>query len=289
MKKIFQLVLNNLSKISGKKILYLSSSNYQEPKNFAVKSKYNFWYCGNVFDQGDIAYGIANNGLVDKYDSELVKKIITKLKKDFVFYDIGANTGWYTMLSSSINNDCTVHSFEPVQEHIDCLKESIFLNRKEKQVTIHEIALSNKKGEVEIKLAGTGSSIEENFLKVNKGSRKIKTNALDSFMEEMPLPDFIKIDVEGHEYKVLQGSDQIINKSKPILFIEICYSLNNDNRDFINKDFDDIFTFLNKKGYVVYKSDGSKLEKITTFEKKDGVDMYLFLNPEKHSDIIKSI
>jgi len=288
MRNLFQKLLNVLSKISGKKVIYLSNK-YQEPKNFAVKSKYDFWYCGNVFDSYDIAYGIANNGIVDKYDSELVRKIITKLKNDFVFYDIGANTGWYTMLSSSINNDCVVHSFEPVQEHIDCLKESVFLNRKEKQVTIHEIALSDKKGEVQIKLAGTGSSIEENFLKVDKGSRKIKTDTLDNLINEIPLPDFIKIDVEGHEYKVLQGADQIIDKSKPVLFIEICYSLNNDNRDFINKDFDNIFSSLNKKGYIVYKSNGTTLEKLDTAVRTDGVDMYLFLNPEKHADIIKSL
>ena len=52
---------------------------------------------------------------------------------------------------------------------------------------------------------------------------EVVIDTLDNSMEKFSItkPDFIKIDVEGFEYKVLQGAHKTLSKYKPILFIEL--------------------------------------------------------------------
>lgn len=289
-KQILDKFLNIISKITGKKVLYINK-NYIKYNNLAVKSKYGFWYCGNVFDQTDIAYGIAYSGSVEPYDTELVHKILNLLKKDYTFYDIGANTGWYSMLAAKTSDSSKVLSFEPLAEHLECLKESSNINKFNSIISITPLALSDSEGEAEILLAGSGSSLEKNFLKENQGSVLIKTDRLDSLVSanDHPLPDFIKIDVEGHEYSVLLGARETISRSVPILFIEIAYSLKNIGRKFINDKYIETFSFLRSIGYEAYIVKDEMIRKYDPNEKIDGVWMYLFLNENKHRNVMQNI
>lgn len=287
-KSIFDFVLNLLSKITSKKVLYIATS-YIQPTNLAVKSKYGFWYCGNVFDQTDIAYGIASHGDVESFDSSLVTKILQSFDKNFVFYDIGANTGWYTMLAASLSPVSSIFCFEPVAEHAECLLESSKLNRFEERVSIHQIALSDSSGKMPILLAGSGSSLEKDFLSTNLGSRMVDIKTLDSFVDEtnIPLPYFIKIDIEGHEYKALLGAKATILKSSPVLFVEIARTLKNIHREFVHKDYEAIFALLSSWGYLPFIAKDDTLKKFDTAQKEDGVYMFLFLHKEKHSQLLK--
>jgi hypothetical protein len=98
--------------------------------------------------------------------------------------------------------------------------------------------------------------------------------------KQIPLPDFIKIDVEGYEYKVLQGAKNTLRSSKPILFIEIAKTFN--DRHFTNKDFLSIFTFLSSLDYEPYLVKENKVRHFEPTEIIDGVNMYLFLNKKTH-------
>jgi hypothetical protein len=97
MRKIFVFITSILEKISGKKIAYF----FKQPKMLgqtAVKSSLGFWYAGDVLESHDIAYGILNNGYVEKDETDAAKKILEYLlrqKPSLAFYDIGANTGYF--------------------------------------------------------------------------------------------------------------------------------------------------------------------------------------------------
>lgn len=285
MQSYFIQFLNLVSHISKKKVIYLSG-NYSNENNLAVKTKFGFWYCGNVFEYSDIAHGFANNGTIEDNDLTLVETIIKYYKEDtsFIFYDIGSNTGPYTLLATSTHPSLQTHSFDPVKEHLVTLNESILLNRFEQRVTTHEIGLSNANKEETIYLAGSGSTVEKEFINEGTPKRQIKLRVLDDYIEEknLPLPSFIKIDVEGHEYHTLQGCQKTLEKSSPILFIEIAKSLTNIGRDFVHKDFDAIFEMLEKNKYRAFTLDGTTLTKKDTLTTPDGVHMYLFLHQEKH-------
>lgn len=279
-KKIFDIFLKIVSKITNKKFTYVSNSQKSWP--ISVKSKYGFWYCGDIFDQADIAYGIASKGVVEAFDTEVVVSILKKLKPDYTFYDIGSNTGWYTMIASTISTTSNVYSFEPIIEHLEYQKETITLNRKDNQVKVFEIALSDHTGIETIRLAGSGTTLENDFLEVDFGVRKITVKKLDEMVQEhsIPGPDFIKIDVEGHEYKVLQGAKKTLKQELPILFVELAKTFNHIH--FTNKTFEKTFLFLSELGYSPYIVNNNDVKKFNPSTDIDGVHMYLFLHKEKH-------
>lgn len=279
-----------LEKMTGKRVLFIES-NIVQGNRTAVLSEYGFWYAGNIFNMADIAYGIAINGSVEKNETILVKKILGLIssKKDSVsFYDIGANSGYYGILSAFLYKEKTqVYSFEPLAEYADCIKKSVYLNRLD-NLTIFEFGIGNKDEEKTMYLAGTGSTVENGFSGGNvTGERKISIKKIDGIVQSkaIALPDFIKIDVEGHEFKVLQGAENSIRKNKPVLFIEIAHSLEAIGRHYINKDYQKTFEFLGQIGYRSYRLQDGKLCEFDYNGIAKHIDMYLFLHTSGHAQL----
>jgi len=259
--------------------------------NTAALSKDGFWYAGNVFNMANIAYGIATKGAVEKHETVLVKKIldyITSEKHLTSLYDIGANSGYYGILSAFLYRDkIKVCSFEPLPEYVDCIKKSVYLNRLD-NITIFQFGIGNKDEEKTMYLAGTGSTLENGFSGDNiTNTIKIPVKRIDGIVESnsIILPDFMKIDVEGHELKVLQGAESAIRKNKPVLFIEIACSLRAVGRSYINSDYERTFVFLNKIGYKSYRIRGGKLCKFDYNDVPEYIDMYLFLHTDRHAQL----
>lgn len=293
MQKIFIQFLNTLSRVTKKRVIYITD-NYINENNLAVKTKLGFWYCGNVFNYGDIAYGFASNGVIEDFDMSIVQSILSlsNTNKTYTFYDIGCNTGPYTLLAATSNETTHVHSFDPVKEHLVTLKQALALNRFENRVTLHEVGLSSENKQETIYLSGSGSTVEKDFLNGDVPTRTIQLESLDNYIltNKLPLPNFIKIDVEGHEYYAIEGATKTLQESKPILFIEIALHLGNIGRDFTNKNFDKIFTKLESLGYEAYVSYKDTLVKRNAVIINDGVFMYLFLDKETHlknNDLLK--
>ncbi len=160
-RKFFDFFIKILQKIINKKIVYCSKNENNILGKTAVKSSFGFWYVGDVLDTTNISYGILNNGLVEKNETNLVIKILKKLikRKNVCFYDIGANTGYYGILAGYLGKGkIKCYSFEPVKEFCDCLQESVHLNHLEDIIRIFNFALDNKNTKENICLSGSGSS-----------------------------------------------------------------------------------------------------------------------------------
>ena len=98
---------------------------------------------------------------------------------------------------------------------------------------------------------------------------KVKTAKLDDILIDHKI-GFIKIDVEGHEKNVLNGSKNLIKKYKPNLLIEI------EERHSKEK-VEDTISFINNLGYKSYfcsKSDLLDTSRLTNFKSKNN---YIFL------------
>ncbi len=253
----------------------------------ATKSNLGFWYAGDVLNESDIAYGIMRNGIVEKEDITLVKNILSQLPKDdFVFFDIGANSGLYGIATAHLFPKSRVFSFEPLTEYIKIIKENAFLNRLEDRYQYFETALGETETTGNIELAGSGSSLTPGFLGKNSNNetREIKISSLDKLQqkENIPLPDFIKIDVEGFELSVLKGSSETLKQSKPLLFIEIANTLRRGHDTYVNKEAKQVFDLLLSLGYNGYVvKDGVKPTSEALSE--EGVFMYLFTNTKNET------
>ena len=190
----------------------------------------------------------------NKFEIEIVI-LKSLIKKDFTCFDIGCCHGSYARLFAKLSKQ--VYAFEPEKENFDYLKEVM----SQKNLKIYNIAISNKKNLSKLYIPkinhkkNTGmSSLSQNMnnenFKLNRYndlvSQKVKTITLDSFVRENKIKkiDFIKIDVEGHELKVLEKTTNILKNNRPILMIEIL----NDKK----KKYKKVFKLMSKNNYLSY-------------------------------------
>ena len=187
-------------------------------------------------------------------------------KKAKVVLDIGANTGYYSILSKAINPNCKVLGFEPIPHIYSWYRENCSINNFD--IKCYNQALAEKKGETEIFLENSknniySASLSEEFAASHSSKKvypvKIQCNTLENIIEENSLSEIniMKIDVEGYEAEVLKGMGQYLQKFKPSLFIEV-----------LSEDLGEKLTeLLLPLGYMFFnlnKGDKPKLNKTIT-------------------------
>ena len=119
--------------------------------------------------------------------------------------DIGSHVGlWTRELASKFEQ---VYCFEPNPVFIECFKKNI----TETNVQLFQYGLSNNEH--------TASMKETNSTMMNDEPGSIQCRTLDSF--NLNNIDFIKIDVDGFEVKVLNGAIETITRNKPAINIEM--------------------------------------------------------------------
>jgi FkbM family methyltransferase len=135
-----------------------------------------------------------------------------------VVFDIGAHVGYYTLLASIlVGAEGDVHAFEPLPQNLPFLYRHIEINRL-KNVLVHEVAVSDRDGEAYFKVGSSRSTGQVS----NSGEVEVQLISLDSRVKagELPVPGYIKIDVEGAELAVLAGARALLTDHKPTLFLE---------------------------------------------------------------------
>lgn len=128
--------------------------------------------------------------------------------------DVGASIGDHTITYAQwVGKDGMVAAFEPNPKAYACLQH----NTKDlPQVLPIKSGLSDVDGKaVLIELDNSGAT----YLTCGKSKIKVPVTTLDSY--EFKEVDFIKIDVEGYEVKVLEGSRKTIEESRPVLLVEV--------------------------------------------------------------------
>jgi FkbM family methyltransferase len=259
-------------------IILKRDSSYNTSNNTAVKSRFGFWYIGDIFNRQDTVYGILQNGAIESTESDAFVRLLGLVSKDNtapIVYDIGANTGYYSLLSTSAEAKATVHAFEPIPTYTKRIQENITLNKVDDRVSIHNIGLSDTNGTATLHLAGTGSTLEKDFQPDATESLSISIHTLDSYIpaNSLPLPQIMKIDVENHELSMLKGATEIIKAVSPILFIEIIDTYGS----FTNTRFTETLQYINDLNYKMYilDQDGKYIliEDVSTYH-SDKIEMY---------------
>lgn len=240
------------------------------------RSPLGFLQYGELSNPASIAHHIVENSIPEEYDLLIAEYLFRRSK---VFYDIGANIGLYCLLGAQKNSVLEVVCFEPQKECLAQLSESIYLNNWEDRFSLQNFALSDKDEAVELYLAGSGSSIESDFLgAIASEPLLIQTFKLDNL--SFKAPDFIKIDVEGHEYKTLSGGLKLIEANRPTIFLELVENI--PTRGYVNQNYSKTLQLLFQLGYRVYRSDGKGfLRRVRSLKSHDGILMYLCLPQDR--------
>jgi FkbM family methyltransferase len=150
------------------------------------------------------------------YEQEKYELFYKELSAGMVVYDVGANTGIYTVLACrSVGANGRVFAFEPATMNLFYLHENIRANRFV-NCEVDPKAVSNSDGTVQFELSG-----EPCLGKISTdGLLRVPSTSLDSFcLSGKPMPQLLKIDVEGAEYEVLTGAAKVLLKAKPTIFL----------------------------------------------------------------------
>jgi FkbM family methyltransferase len=131
--------------------------------------------------------------------------------------DVGANFGLYTYAMA--RHARRVEVFEPM---LECTS---FINLwGSPKVQVHQMALADRDGTAELHVPFMGGGFASAVASLTPPDGQFRTvsvplTTLDRF--EFQDVDLIKIDVEGHEFEVLQGGLETIRHSRPNLIIEV--------------------------------------------------------------------
>lgn len=147
-------------------------------------------------------------------------------------YDVGAHFGIYSVLMSERGD---VIAFEPNPD----IYRNLSNTARSRQITAFNVALSDFNGHADFFVpeeATMGSltnwTRDADMAGITKFAGEVtrtdcQVRKLDDFVseKELPLPDFMKIDVEGAEIKVLRGARDTIAKSRPKILFEVSKGL----------------------------------------------------------------
>ena len=172
-----------------------------------------------------ISTGIFERTQVEAVDAllrnrKLINRPIDSLD---VFIDVGANIGLYATRYSMFFKKTLAIEANPMA--YDVLRSNIALSRSPNVVPIC-IGASDKSGRLPLHISEDGMmgwSSFENGGSAQSFSLEVPLKTIDKIVEEYAPGEnvsIIKIDVEGHELRVLQGSTETLERYKPILLYE---------------------------------------------------------------------
>lgn len=189
--------------------------------------------------------------------------------KEIIFYDIGANVGLYSLYASYKHLDrIKIFSFEPMSQNIATLSKNIYIN-KLKNITPYCLAISDKESIKKLFIPHNRFESSGNRAQFNT-DEKIATELAEKpiihfegsigvsidelcFKYNLPIPNYIKIDIDGKELDVLKGATKILKESelKSILIETV---------NFPSKEYNYLKHMLENNGFINdYKSNVNEI------------------------------
>lgn len=195
-------------------------------------------------------YNFSTNG-----EASLLRKLAETSRPFRMVFDVGANNGDWSLLASRLLPAAHIHAFELVPETYQQLAAAC---ADHPRVSCHNLGLSDSTGEIDVFVPGGGSTLAtcvagfaEQYHGHKPRTARAHVTTGDAFCEESGVNsiDFLKLDVEGFEDRVLQGFGRMLEQRR-IRVIQFEYGRINIDTHFLLKDF---HNFLEAAGMRVGK------------------------------------
>jgi FkbM family methyltransferase len=185
-----------------------------------------------------------------RVDPAELKFVSRSLQRGQVAADIGCHKGAYTYwMRRRVGPTGAVFAFEPQPRQVKYLREA-FSAMGYDNVEVVPMAVSDQCRSKPLHVpVGLGkshmASLEDSgTLREMSGAYSVEATTLDAFFSERSQgPNFLKIDVEGHELAVLNGATQVLEKFRPTILIEC------EARHRPDGDVRPVFELLDSQGY----------------------------------------
>jgi FkbM family methyltransferase len=191
---------------------------------------------GLTVRDGDVEYHFtpAGKGDLQRYltffskEEGTIKWIKDTVKDNDVFFDIGANVGLYSLYAARQAKDVKVFAFEPHKYNFVCLVDNISKNNLLSNISPIAIPLGERSDVFKLNYM----SVESGASMTQLGHKKLPDHRdftpkfeeivcavpLDELVEKkmVPMPNAVKIDVDGNELSILKGMTRILSSfNKP--------------------------------------------------------------------------
>ena len=205
-------------------------------------------------------------------------------KNNFIFWDIGANIGLYSIYNSLKNKNSTTISFEPSTSNLRVLSRNISINNLEDRIKIFTPPLTNKENkflmmrESAFQEGGAMHSFGETFdfegkIFSSKMNYKIFGTNINFLIDNkiLDIPDYIKIDVDGIEHLILEGGSKYLQDKKiKSLSIEI-------NENFIEQK-KRILDIMEKNNFkILHKKQAEDILNLNSNDRFNKIFNYIFV------------
>jgi len=156
------------------------------------------------------------------------------LRSGDIVYDIGGHAGYTTLFfSAMIGPSGRVYTFEPSPVNFPRARDNVEANGRS-NVTVLNLAASDQEGAALLDERGSESAIVGTTNEASNRLSRIQTMRLDDFVfrDGNPPPTCIKIDIEGHAGRALEGMRRILEVACPKI---ICEFHNTDEEEHVTR------------------------------------------------------
>ncbi len=154
-------------------------------------------------------------GIQDNFESQYAAFSTCFLRPDYTVLDVGANIGMTAAIMSSVVHAGNIFAFEPGPKVFEELEANC---RRNNLVNVHphQLAISDQPGTVNFAEDSAYGHL------ATDGAVAVEANTVDNLVRTLGLKavDFIKIDVEGHEWPVLRGATEVLAVHHPLVYME---------------------------------------------------------------------
>lgn len=225
------------------------------------------------------------------YEAEEVRALTALATGAETVLDIGANAGFVALrLARVIASAGLIHAFEPVPSTHAELRHNIALNSLSGRIVPHAVALGEAAGEVKFYVPAFHGSVAASARALFEGENRevrVSMTTLDDFATSQAIEriDLLKCDVEGAELFVLRGGMATIERTRPVLMLEMLRKW--------AKVYDyhpnDILRVLTPLGYVCYAIENGQLVVHPQIDDDTQPTNFFLLDPTRHQAALQRL
>lgn len=223
---LFKLRLKFFGNLLSKK------ADWKKEKKFIAHSKYGFDLHLNIL------YDVDKYFYLGTFENETIRIYRKLLKPGMTVFDVGANIGIFSLIAATKSGDTgKVYAFEPAERVYEQFQKNIQLNGF-KNIFLQQKGISNKTEVLSFHLCEDDAynSFGEKPMRAVVRTIPVDVTSIDEFCFEKQIKkiDILKIDVEGAEYKVLEGGKNLLSRKEgPVIFCE--YNRNIQDKNGLNQ------------------------------------------------------
>ncbi|MFC1756117.1 FkbM family methyltransferase [Patescibacteria group bacterium] len=214
----------------------------------------------NIYLYMPLSFGVMK--YLGIYELEQAKFVNNLIKEGYYCVDMGSHVGSMTLLMAKLaGNSGKIWSFEPLNQCCLLLEGSLQKNNFKNTVIINS-GLSDKLGKKQAYVfndSGMAHFDKDDFvIEKSMDTKVLELVTLDGYFEENKISklDFVKVDVEGYEYKALLGAFNTIKRFSPQMLIEIHSKDNQKN----------VYRLLDELGYKIFDLNNNLVDRDKEFE-----------------------